>query len=130
MLQQNFQGSTMSFLTPAPGFASSLSYAFIRGTQEDNDRSEASDDLADTSVSITDQELELLGPPWAKEGILSRKRYNESAGKRAKSKAWMDVFVVIQKGEFNMYTFGNQVVNSRHVVGGGNWLVCFSFVPT
>jgi len=112
----------MSLLTPALGFASNLSYTIIRETQEDDDRSERSDDSADTTISITDEELALLGPPWAKEGMLCRKQYNESAGKRAKSKAWMDVFVVIQKGELNMFTFGNHVIDGQRVVGGGNWL--------
>lgn len=115
----------MSFLTPALGFASNLSYTIIRETQEDDDRSEHTDDSADTTISITDEELALLGPPWAKEGMLCRKQYNDTTGKRAKSKAWMDVFVVIQKGELNMFTFGNHAVDGQRAVGGGNWLVCF-----
>lgn len=119
---ENLQGSTMSFMTPALGFVSNLSYTIIRETQEDDDRSEGSDDSADTTISITDEELALLGPPWAKEGMLCRKQYNESAGKRAKSKGWMDVFVVIQKGELNMFTFGNHAVDNQRAVGGGNWL--------
>jgi len=125
--RQNIQGSSRSLLTPALGFASNLSYTIIRETQEDDDRSERSDDSADTTISITDEELALLGPPWAKEGMLCRKQYNETAGKRARSKAWMDVFVVIQKGELNMFTFGNHVIDGQRVVGGGNWLVC-SFI--
>jgi hypothetical protein len=119
---ENMQGSSMSFLTPALGFASNLSYTIIRETQEDDDRSERTDDSADTTISITDEELALLGPPWAKEGMLCRKQYNDSTGKRAKSKAWMDVFVVIQKGELNMFTFGNHAVDGQRAVGGGNWL--------
>ncbi|KAI0305683.1 hypothetical protein B0F90DRAFT_1815266 [Multifurca ochricompacta] len=119
---ENIHGSTMSFLAPALGFASNLSHTIIREAQEDDDRSERSDDSADTTISITDEELALLGPPWAKEGMLCRKQYNESAGKRAKSKAWMDVFVVIQKGELNMFTFGEHAIGGQRVVGGGNWL--------
>jgi hypothetical protein len=118
----------MSLLTPSLGFASNLSYTIIRETQEDDDRSERSDDSADTTISISDEELALLGPPWAKEGMLCRKQYNETAGKRAKSKAWLDVFVVIQKGELNMFTFGNHAIDGQRVVGGGNWLVRFSFM--
>ena len=83
MLRQNLQGSTMSFMTPALGFASNLSYTIIHETQEDDDRSEGSDDSADTTISITDAELALLGPAWAKEGMLCRKQYNETTGKRA-----------------------------------------------
>lgn len=76
-----------------------------------------------TTISITDEELALLGAPWAKEGMLCRKQYWESSGKRAKDKAWMDVFVVIQKGELNMFTFGGHNGGGSGVVGGGNWLV-------
>ncbi|KAI0043650.1 hypothetical protein FA95DRAFT_1609196 [Auriscalpium vulgare] len=119
---EGIHGSTLSFLTPALGFASNLSHTIIREAQEDDDRSHESDDTASTSISITDEELALLGPPWAKEGMLCRKQYNESAGKRAKSKAWLDVFVVIQKGELNMFTFGDNGGGGQRVVGGGNWL--------
>lgn len=77
-----------------------------------------------TTISITDEELALLGAPWAKEGMLCRKQYWESSGKRAKDKAWMDVFVVIQKGELNMFTFDGHGGGGSGVVGGGNWLVC------
>ena len=86
-----------------------------------------SDDSENTTISITDEELALLGAPWAKEGMLCRKQYWESAGKRAKDKAWMDVFVVIQKGELNMFTFGGNSGGSSGVVGGGNWLVRIIF---
>jgi PH/SEC7 domain-containing protein len=123
-------GSTLSFMTPALGFASNLSHTIIREAQEDDGMSAESDASAGTTISISDEELALLGPPWAKEGMLSRKQYNESAGKRARSKTWLDVFVVIQKGEVNMFTFGAQGAQSgggggggaHAVVGGGNWL--------
>ena len=55
--------------------------------------------------------------------MLCRKQYWESTGKRAKSKTWMDVFVVIQKGELSMFTFGGPGLGGAGVVGGGNWLV-------
>ena len=84
-----------------------------------------SDQTDSTSVSITDEELALLGAPWAKEGMLCRKQYWESTGKRAKSKNWMNVFVVIQKGELSMFTFGGEGGGGATMgVGGGNWLVC------
>ena len=85
-----------------------------------------SEHSAGSDISITDEELALLGPPWAKEGMLCRKQYWESTGKRAKSKAWMDVFVVIQKGELSMFTFGDNGMGGAGVVGGGNWLVSAS----
>lgn len=110
-------------MTPALGFASNLSHTIIREAQEDDAHSVRSDHSISTDVSITDEELALLGPPWAKEGMLCRKQYWESTGKRAKSKNWMDVFVVIQKGELSMFTFGDHSVGGSAVVGGGNWLV-------
>lgn len=113
--------SVTAFLTPALGFASNLSHTIIR-EQEDEDRSFTSNASDSTNISISDEELALLGPPWAKEGMLCRKQYWESAGKRAKSKGWMDVFVVIQRGELNMFIFGSHAGGMTNVVGGGNWL--------
>ncbi|KAA1471675.1 hypothetical protein DENSPDRAFT_837715 [Dentipellis sp. KUC8613] len=127
---EGLYGSNLSFLTPTLGFASNLSHTIIRETQEDDDRSQHSGDSESTNISISDEELALLGPPWAKEGMLCRKQYNESAGKRAKSKAWLDVFVVIQKGELNMFTFGGHGHGAHSVVGGGNWLENANLVGT
>src|ERR1700729_1350005 len=120
---QGAHTSSSSFLTPTLGFASNLSHTIIREAQEDDDRSVQSDESGSTTISITDEELALLGAPWAKEGMLCRKQYWESSGKRAKTKTWMDVFVVIQKGELNMFTFGEHGGSGSGVVGGGNWLV-------
>jgi hypothetical protein len=91
-----------------------------------------SDDSDSTNVSITDEELALLGAPWAKEGMLCRKHFYEAENKRAKSKNWLDVFVVIQKGELSMFTFGEHGGGGTTAVGGGNWLVStlmLSFKP-
>ncbi|KAG6845394.1 hypothetical protein H0H87_009741 [Tephrocybe sp. NHM501043] len=115
-------GSSSSFLAPTLGFASNLSHTIIREAQEDDDRSIRSDESDDTTISISDEELALLGAPWAKEGMLCRKQYWESTGKRARDKAWMDVFVVIQKGELNMFTFGDHSSGASGTFGGGNWL--------
>ncbi|KAI0645547.1 hypothetical protein C8Q79DRAFT_1010490 [Trametes meyenii] len=119
---EGMHGSAVSFLAPALGFASNLSHTIIREQQEDDGHSLRSHDSSTTDISITDEELALLGPPWAKEGMLCRKQYWESTGKRAKSKTWMDVFVVIQKGELSMFTFGENGAGGHSVVGGGNWL--------
>lgn len=118
-------GSSSSFLNPTLGFASNLSHTIIREAQEDDDHSIRSDDTTSTTISISDEELALLGAPWAKEGMLCRKQYWESAGKRAKDKAWLDVFVVIQRGELNMFVFGEHSADGSGAgaVGGGNWLV-------
>ncbi|KAG9008231.1 hypothetical protein FRB90_009031 [Tulasnella sp. 427] len=115
--------SSSSLFAPTLGFASNLSHTIIKEAQEDDVHSIDSVDTADTSVSITDEELALQGAPWAKEGMLCRKQYWESTGKRAKDKSWSDVFVVIQKGTLNMFTFGEMSAASRGGgVGGGNWL--------
>ncbi|KAH7888837.1 hypothetical protein F5I97DRAFT_1804288 [Phlebopus sp. FC_14] len=129
-LLKGMHSSMAAFLTPALGFASNLSHTIIREAQEDEDRSYQSDESDSTNISITDEELALLGAPWAKEGMLCRKQYWESAGKRAKSKNWMDVFVVIQRGELNMFIFGEHGGGSSSVVGGGNWLENASPVGT
>lgn len=55
--------------------------------------------------------------------MLCRKQYWESTGRRARDKAWLDVFVVIQKGELNMFTFGDNIGGGSGAFGGGNWLV-------
>ncbi|EKM80934.1 hypothetical protein AGABI1DRAFT_112640 [Agaricus bisporus var. burnettii JB137-S8] len=115
-------GSTPNFLTPTLGFARNLSHTIIREAQEDDDRSVKSEESDSTTISISDEELALLGAPWAKEGMLCRKHFSDVGGKRAKDKTWMDVFVVIQKGELNMFTFGDHSSGTSGAVGGGNWL--------
>lgn len=73
---------------------------------------------------MDDDELALLGPPWAKEGNLQSRLYWESVGKKAKKKDWRKVFVVVQKGELSMFTFeGTKSGNFGGSVGGGNWTV-------
>ncbi|KAJ7647350.1 hypothetical protein FB45DRAFT_782018 [Roridomyces roridus] len=119
---ETMYNSSSSFLTPTLGFASNLSHTIIREAQEDDDRSVRSEDSSTSNISISDEELALLGAPWAKEGMLCRKQYWESVGKRAKDKAWLDVFVVIQKGELNMFTFGENNPGQGGTFGGGNWL--------
>jgi len=110
-------------MTPTLGFASNLSHTIIREAQEDDDHSTKSHGTDSTNVSISDEELALLGAPWAKEGMLCRKQFWEATGKKAKARSWMDVFVVIQRGEMNMFTFGERGSGGSGVVGGGNWLV-------
>ncbi|KAF8750728.1 Pleckstrin homology domain [Rhizoctonia solani] len=48
----------------------------------------------------------LAWPTMGKGRNVMSKAVWESAGKRAKVKTWMDVFVVIQKGELSMFVFG------------------------
>lgn len=122
-LNDGMSASSSTLFTPALGFASNLTNTIIREAHEDDTRSAKSDASDSTSVSISDEELALLGAPWAKEGMLSRKLYMETTGRKAKHKTWMDVFVVIQKGQLNMFTFGDTGGGGGGgVVGGGNWL--------
>lgn len=128
----NTASSSTLFTPPALGFVSNLAHTIIGESQEDDTKSMHSDESASTDVTIGDEELALLGAPWAKEGMLTRKQQWESTGKRAKSKNWLDIFVVIQKGQLSMFTFGSAhgsgpakakpAVASGGVVGGGNWL--------
>ncbi|BGP02291.1 hypothetical protein RTBOTA2_003978 [Rhodotorula toruloides] len=102
---------------PTIGFANSLSNTIIREQREDDNASEAS------TIEVTDEELALLGAPWAKEGLLQRKHYWEMTGKRAKDKSWSQVFVVISAGELKMFRFDGSGGSMRGGagVGGGDW---------
>jgi hypothetical protein len=87
---------------------------------------------------MTDEELSLtLGAPWGKEGMLERKHYWETPGKRSRGtkdvKNWNKVFAVVdgKRGEVEMFRFGDSTTTrgggggtaGRGVVGGGNWTV-------
>jgi PH/SEC7 domain-containing protein len=118
--------SSPALMVPTLGFASNLSHTIIREAaheHEDDERSVGSGGSgAEEEAELSDTELALLGAPWAKEGIVGRKHYWERTGKKAKDRAWRDVFVVISKGELSMFTFGD-FGGGGGVVGGGNWLV-------
>jgi PH/SEC7 domain-containing protein len=119
---ETYSGAT-SFTSAAPhvGFASNLSHTIIREQQEDDLRTSH-----ESGEEVDDEELALFGAPWAKEGILQRKHYWEAERKRSKDKAWLTVFVVIQRGELKMFKFGSSGGSSRFGgVGGGNWTVTF-----
>ncbi|GAA6028264.1 hypothetical protein JCM8097_006946 [Rhodosporidiobolus ruineniae] len=103
---------------PTIGFANSLSHTIIREQQEDDAQSDRS-----SSISVSSAELALLGAPWAKEGILHRKHYWETVGKRAKDKSWVQAFVVISAGELKMFRFdqGGGMRTGFGGIGGGDW---------
>lgn len=116
-----------SMTSPSIGFASNLSQSIIREQTEE----ESKDDSHEAQTVMTDEELALLGAPWAKEGLLQRKQYWDSKGKRHKDKGWAQLFVVIHKGQLKMFQFGasgpsmsssNQGSGDGPTVGGGNWL--------
>lgn len=111
---------------PTLGFVSNLAHSVIK-EQEDESASNISDaDSASTNEEMDDDELALLGAPWAKEGNLQRKPYWDGPGKRSKQKHWKQYFVVIQSGDLHMFVFGESqsvAVRSGEGVGGGNWMV-------
>ncbi|KDN47537.1 hypothetical protein K437DRAFT_267827 [Tilletiaria anomala UBC 951] len=127
-------GSTTSFANSsgtngqqpnaALGFASTLTQTIIKESQDEYTHVLAGLEHDD----LTDEELALFGPPWAKEGVLPRKHYWEASQKRAKDKNWLETFVVVQKGMLSMFRFGDTSSvrgsgpKAGTAVGGGNWL--------
>ncbi|KAK4056662.1 hypothetical protein OIO90_002214 [Microbotryomycetes sp. JL221] len=126
---------------PTIGFAKNLSHTIIREQQEDelanlaalqtsnNDNTTSTTTVIgagdeDDMIEITDEELALMGAPWAKEGLVWRKHYWEMTGKRSKDKHWLQVFVVAGSGSLQMFRFdgaggGGNSRGSR--MGGGDW---------
>ncbi|RXK42093.1 hypothetical protein M231_00450 [Tremella mesenterica] len=117
-----------SSFTPTIGFASNLSHTVIRETKEtDSEAHSIASQVSQSSVSeMNDDELALLGAPWAKEGLLSRRLYIEAGGKKASKKEWKQFFVVVSLGELYMFTFGEGSKGGSGFaggsVGGGNWM--------
>ncbi|CEH12669.1 Guanine nucleotide exchange factor [Ceraceosorus bombacis] len=104
------------------GFANTLSHSIVK---EANDEDDATSDASLKDDELSDEELALMGPPWAKEGMLNRKHYWEGPQRRAKDKNWLEVFVVVQKGLFSVFRFGavsGSTSKAATAVGGGNWL--------
>ncbi|GAA6001536.1 hypothetical protein JCM10207_006712 [Rhodosporidiobolus poonsookiae] len=116
-LSTAYGAATSLHAVPTIGFANSLSHTIIREQQEDDARSDSS------SISVTSAELALLGAPWAKEGILQRKHYWETAGKRSRDKHWLQAFVVVSNGELKMFKFGSSGGMGGGIggIGGGDW---------
>lgn len=104
------------------GFASTLSHSMVIREQQEEDAA------GDEDAALTEEELALSGAPWAKEGIIQRKHFWESPLKRAKDKAWLQVFVVISKGELRMFRFdgAGTVRGGGGGMGGGDWMVSYS----
>ncbi|SCV71895.1 BQ2448_4589 [Microbotryum intermedium] len=125
MSDDRYSSSTYGFHhhhhVPTIGFANSLSHTIIREQQEDDTASDGGASV----TSVTDEELALLGAPWAKEGLLWRKHYWEITGKRAKEKSWLHAFVVISAGQVKMFRFddggGGSMRGMGGGMGGGDW---------
>lgn len=120
----NSIGDLQSFTPNAIGFAGNLSHTVIR-EQEDEAHSIRSGETGSTMEELNDDELALLGAPWAKEGLLQRKIQVEAHGRKPQKKDWKQYFVVIQKGDLSMFVFGSGGGSSSMgggTVGGGNWM--------
>jgi len=117
------------------GFANALSQAIIREDNAGDAPSVKADEVKNEQL-LEDETLELAGPPWIKEGIVTHKHHLDGVEKRAKDRNWTEVFAVIQKGQLSMFSFSpnksirhknrlrNQASNNAMkgaVVGGGNW---------
>lgn len=116
--------SSLDTTAPTLGFVSNLAHTVIK--EHDDETGSVSSMASDSTVEdMDDDELALLGAPWAKEGNLQRKPYWDGPNKRSKDKAWAQFFVVIQKGDLHMFVFGEtrgpRAASSG--LGGGNWLV-------
>ncbi|TGZ80210.1 hypothetical protein EX30DRAFT_308036 [Ascodesmis nigricans] len=107
------------------GFANALSHAIIREEAASGHSGEEGNDL--DVLLDGDDELELAGAPWAKEGLLKHKHHLEGTEKRAKNRNWTESFAVIQRGYMRLFQFPSRASNKSNsqavhgVVGGGNW---------
>ncbi|KAK3290121.1 uncharacterized protein B0H64DRAFT_378876 [Chaetomium fimeti] len=112
------------------GFANALSQAIIR---EDSALESLKDEVKSEQL-LEDESLELAGPPWVKEGIVTHKHHLDGIDKRARDRNWQEVFAVIQKGQLSLFSFTpNKSLRHKNrrglganppkgaVVGGGNW---------
>ncbi|KAH7095240.1 hypothetical protein FB567DRAFT_543587 [Paraphoma chrysanthemicola] len=113
----------------AIGFANALSQAIIR---EEGMTIASDEEFSRVAPLLEDETLELVGAPWAKEGILKHKRHLDSVDKKAKDRAWTECFAVVEKGYMRLFSFSMNSKSVRHknkarpsagsVVGGGNWM--------
>ncbi|KAI0458845.1 hypothetical protein F5B21DRAFT_457940, partial [Xylaria acuta] len=114
------------------GFANALSQAIIRDDYPVGNSSQSiiSEDFQGTQL-LEDESLELLGPPWVKEGMVTHKHHLDGVEKKAKDRNWNEVFAVVQKGTMSLFSFSTKSMRQKArtgrkpvagaVVGGGNW---------
>ncbi|KAF2018371.1 hypothetical protein BU24DRAFT_169419 [Aaosphaeria arxii CBS 175.79] len=113
----------------AIGFANALSQAIIR---EEGMTIASHEEFARVAPLLEDETLELVGAPWAKEGILKHKHHLEALDKKAKDRTWNECFAVVEKGYMRLFSFSANSKSMRiknksrpstgGVVGGGNWM--------
>ena len=111
------------------GFANALSQAIIR---EEGMTISSDEEFTRVAPLLEDESLELVGAPWAKEGILKHKHHLETVDRKAKDRAWSENFAVIEKGYMRLFSFSMNSKSMRNknklrpspgsVVGGGNWM--------
>ncbi|KAI8631531.1 hypothetical protein F5Y19DRAFT_398619 [Xylariaceae sp. FL1651] len=114
------------------GFANALSQAIIRDDYPVGNSAQSimSEEFQGTQL-LEDESLELLGPPWVKEGIVIHKHHLDGIEKKAKDRNWNEVFAVVQKGTMSLFSFSTKSMRQKArtgrkhaagaVVGGGNW---------
>lgn len=84
-----------------------------------------------------ENQIELLGGPWAKEGLLEYCQYvNPDTGKRPRKRVFQRTFTVVRQGQIKIYVFdmhndrnlkkqankkSDAVFEDNSVVGCGNW---------
>lgn len=124
-MESNYS-SVFGFNRHAVGFAGLLANSMIK--EDESAAEESFGDFAKIEAELAKEvELELLGAPWAKEGLLKYRPYiDPSNGKKLKRKEWSQVFVVVQKGQLKMFSFERTGTSSAAsgggVVGAGNWM--------
>ncbi|KJZ77179.1 hypothetical protein HIM_03500 [Hirsutella minnesotensis 3608] len=117
------------------GFANALSQAIVREEDPQGNDTAMSIRSAEGPEAqlLEDETLELAGPPWVKEGIVTHKHHLDGMGKKARDRNWTEVFAVIQKGQLSLFSFTSNKSSTRQKVrakntgkhsgpvGGGNW---------
>jgi hypothetical protein len=93
----------------------------VQTAQESDSYSTAGQRSSGAYASITDVNITPLEPPWIKEGVLLRRQYLKSAGKRCNDKTWSETFAVVSDGGLRMFTFNKG--GGGDIIGSGNWLV-------
>ena len=121
------------------GFTNALSQAIIREESSTNagmsTNGTINNDNSRPIPLLEDESLQLVGAPWAKEGILKHKHHLETTDKRVRNRDWVECFAVVEKGWIRLFSFPSTPSRSfRHrfgrsnrplpgsVVGGGNWM--------
>lgn len=117
-------GETMNNFSATIGFASNLSHTVIKEQEDESHSVDSAASAETTDDDLNDDELALLGAPWAKEGMLWRRTGTDATVRKTSKKDWKQFFAVVQKGEMFLFTFGEGSSGAMFgAVGGGNWLV-------